>query len=206
MQDEFLPRLKSRFVHASDEWFVMAGQEIPAADYYEGYGQLENGVGMIRSFIDECRAYMQGLTGDDRKKELSLVTGQLVAPYMKQMVDEIREKFPDIVVHIYPIRNDFFGELITVAGLVTGQDILAQLRDKRLGEYLIIPGVMLRSGENVLLDDVTTDEIAQTLQIDVCIVQSDGESFVRGIVDAVSNEDSQTYEMEIENRNGESNE
>lgn len=206
LQDEFLPRLKSRFVHASDEWFVMAGQEIPEADYYEGYGQLENGVGMIRSFIDECRAYMQGLTGDDRKKEISLVTGQLVAPYMKQMVDEIREKFPDIVVHIYPIRNDFFGELITVAGLVTGQDILAQLRGKRLGEYLIIPGVMLRSGETVLLDDVTTDEIAQTLQIDVCIVQSDGESFVRGIVDAVSNEDSQTYEMEIENRNGESNE
>ena len=183
LQEELLEKLGTRFVHASDEWYVMAEEEIPDADYYEGYGQLENGVGMIRSFVDECEAYLQTVKGDGRKKEVSMVTGRLVASYMIRMVEKIREKYPDITVHVYPIRNDFFGELITVAGLITGQDIIAQLKDRALGDYLILPGVLLRSGEEVLLDDVTVTDIAETLQTKICVVQSDGESFVRAIVD-----------------------
>lgn len=183
LQKELLPKLGTRFVHASDEWYVMAGEPVPDADYYEGYGQLENGVGMIRSFVDECREYLQAAEGDGRSREVSMVTGRLAASYIMEMTELVKEKYPNIVVHVYPIRNDFFGELITVAGLVTGQDIIAQLKGRQLGDCLLLPGVMLRSGEKVLLDDITVEEIAEALQTKVCVVQSDGESFVRGMID-----------------------
>lgn len=183
LQKELFRELGTRFVHASDEWYVAAGEPVPDADYYEGYGQLENGVGMIRSFVDECRECLHSLEGDGRSRKVSLVTGQLAAPYITEMAELVREKYPNIVIHVYPIRNDFFGESITVAGLVTGQDIMAQLKGRQLGDYLILPGVMLRSGEDVLLDDITVGELAETLQTKVCVVQSDGESFVRGITD-----------------------
>lgn len=183
LQKELFGELGTRFVHASDEWYVMAGEPVPDADYYEGYGQLENGVGMIRSFVDECLEYLHATEGDGRSREVSVVTGQLVAPYIMEMTELVQKKYPNIVIHVYPIRNDFFGELITVAGLITGQDIIAQLKGRQLGDYLILPGVMLRSGEEVLLDDITVTDIAETLQTKVCVVQSDGESFVRGITD-----------------------
>ena len=185
LQEELLKQLGTRFVFASDEWYVTAKEAIPEESYYEGYGQIENGVGMIRSFLEEARGALRQLTGDGRKKEISMVTGQLVYPYMKKIVGEIQKKYPGIYVHIYPIRNDFFGELITVTGLLTGQDILAQLQGRPLGEYLLLPGVVLRSGEDVLLDDVTTQELAETLQTQLYVIQSDGESFVQGIVEGL---------------------
>ncbi len=187
-QEKMLSRHKTRFVHASDEWFLTAGWPIPEAEYYEGYGQIENGVGMARSLMDEVSAALSSakFSPPKKSKEISLATGVLAVPILTGLLESIREKFPEITVHLYPIINHFFGEEITVAGLVTGQDLVAQLRGKPLGEYLLIPSVMIRPKEYDFLDDYTIKEVESTLQTRVRIVQSDGMSFVRAIVEPFS--------------------
>lgn len=184
-QEKMLLKHKTRFVHASDEWFLTAGFPIPEADYYEGYGQIENGVGMVRSLMDEVSDALlsEKFSPPKKAKEISLATGVLAAPILAELLEEIKKKFPEITVHLYPIINHFFGEEITVVGLVTGQDLVAQLRGKVLGEYLLIPSVMIRPKESDFLDDYTIKEVESTLQTRVRIVQSDGISFVRAIVE-----------------------
>ena len=182
-QEKYLKELGTRFVHASDEWFIVGELPIPEEDYYEGYGQIENGVGMVRSLMDEVKEEIEKAAGDEKKRELSLATGKLAAPILKELIENMKEKYPNLTVHVYSIENDFFGKDITVAGLITGQDILAQLKEKKLGQYLLIPDVMLRSGERVLLDDITVDDLEKALQIPIRIVQSDGASFFHNIID-----------------------
>lgn len=172
------------FVQASDEFYIMAGRELPEEDRYDGYLQLENGVGMVRLLKEEVAEALDGMTGDDREVEISLATGRLAAVYLQEMVEKIREKYPKVTVHIYPIRNDFFGETITVAGLITGQDLMAQLTGQALGSRLLIPSVMLRSGEDVFLDDITVGQLEKALQVPVDIVESGGYDFVTSIIEA----------------------
>ena len=185
-QGIFLKHYQTRFIYAGDEWYISAGLQIPDADSYEGYPQLENGVGMLRSFQDEFEESLKELSGDDRRKELSMVTGVLAAPYMEQALKKLKERFPNITVTLYTIKNDFFGENITVAGLITGGDIITQLKGLPLGDYLLLPDVLLRNGETVLLDDVTVEQIENSLQTRIRIVQSDGNSFIQSIIDTIN--------------------
>ena len=172
----------TRFIHGSDEWYITAGLPIPDADNYEGYLQIENGVGMVRSFIDEFNETYKFLLGDNRLKSMSIATGVLAAPIIKELMCQISNKYPNIHIEVYTIRNEFFGIDITVAGLLTGQDIMKQLKGKKLGDYLILPDVLLRSGEKVLLDDFTVEDIENTLQTEIRIVQSDGKSLINAII------------------------
>ncbi len=172
----------TRFIHASDEWYITAGLSIPAEDNYEGYLQLENGVGMVRLLMNEFKEYFESLTGDNRIKTLSLATGVLAAPFIEDLIKQLNTKYPNINVNVYTIINDFFGKDITVAGLLTGQDIMKQLKEKDLGEYLLLPEVLLRNGEEVLLDDFTVEDIRNTLQTELRIVQSDGKSLIDAII------------------------
>ena len=181
-QEKILAEHGTRFVFLSDEWYIKAELPIPTEEYYEGYGQIENGVGMVRSLTDEVKEYLETLEGDDRSHKLSLATGVLASPVLASLLESIREKYPNIEPHLYTIRNDFFGNEITVAGLLTGTDIINQLKDQELGEYLILPDVLLRSGEEVLLDDLTLKDIQNALQTKIRIVQSDGKSFVDTVV------------------------
>lgn len=181
-QNIFLTHYNTRFIYAGDEWYINAGLPIPDEDSYEGYPQIENGVGMLRSFMDEFNDYYDSLTGDDRKKHISLATGVLASPYMSDMINKLNKKFPNINVNIYTIENNFFGKNITVAGLLTGQDIIDQLKDKELGNLLHLPDALLRHGENVLLDDLTVDDIERALQTKISIVQSDGKSFIDAVL------------------------
>ena len=188
-QKELFDRYGLHFVHASDEWYILAGQELPDEDNYDGYLQLENGVGMLRLLMEEFRDSLRQLEENGamarwqgKKREVSAVTGRISAPYIRRMADRLEEKFPGLTVHLYPIRNDFFGEQITVTGLLTGQDIIAQLKGKELGEELLLPVNVLRSGENVLLDDVTTQDISKALQVPVNIVKSSGYDFTETIL------------------------
>ncbi|ROR29389.1 putative radical SAM enzyme (TIGR03279 family) [Mobilisporobacter senegalensis] len=181
-QAQFLEQSGTRFVHASDEWYLIAELPIPDAEVYEGYGQIENGVGMIRSLIDEFEEYYDTLKGNDRKKTVSIATGKLAAPTIKDLTSKLVQKFPNVKVHVYTIINDFFGPDITVAGLLTGQDIMKQLKGKELGEYLILPSALLRSGEEVLLDDYTLTDLEKTLGTKIRIVQSDGKSLIDTII------------------------
>lgn len=170
------------FIHASDEWYLLAEEELPEEERYDGYLQLENGVGMLRLLENEFSKAYDELEGDDRKRHVSLATGRLAAPTIAKLMERMKEKYPNLKVDIYPIRNDFFGELITVAGLITGQDLKNQLADKELGDVLLLPNNMLRSGEEVFLDDMTVTELAEALQIKVKIVGSSGQDLINAVL------------------------
>ena len=143
-QDYFRKNYGTTFVHASDEWFILAGQEFPDEAYYEGYGQLENGVGMMRLLLEEVKERLEELSGDDREKTVSIATAKLAFPTIEKLARDVEKKFPHIKVHVYCIKNEFFGEHITVSGLLTGGDIIAQLKDKELGEELLLPCNVLK--------------------------------------------------------------
>ena len=181
------------FIHASDEFYILAGRELPEEERYDGYIQLENGVAMIRLLTTEVHEALDELEGDEEKEELSIATGKLAAVYLAGFLEEIKKKFPNRKVHLYPIRNDFFGEMITVAGLITGQDLIAQLKDKPLGSRLLLPECMFRSGEEVFLDDITRQEVENALQVPVNIVKSSGQDFVNAVLHA-SEESGASYE------------
>ncbi|WP_066718181.1 DUF512 domain-containing protein [Clostridium sp. Marseille-P299] len=173
----------TRFIFASDEWYITAERELPKEEAYEGYPQIENGVGMVRSLEEEFKLAYSNLLGDDRRKKISMATGVLAAPLVTKLSETLTKKYPNIEVNVYTIINDFFGPEITVAGLLTGQDIIKQLSDKDLGEYLVLPNVLLRDGENVLLDDLTVNDIEKALQTPIRIVKSEGASFIDVILD-----------------------
>ena len=170
------------FIHAGDEWYILAEREMPEEERYDGYLQLENGVGMLRLLNNEFEEAYAELEGDDRQREVSMATGFLAYPYLKKMIEMLQIKYPNVTVNLYPIRNDFFGEKITVAGLITGQDLIEQLKGQSLGEKLLLPCSMLRSGEEIFLDDVTLSEVKDSLQIKVDIVKSSGWDFIEAII------------------------
>ena len=188
-QEKLFPEYGLHFIHASDEWYILAEEEIPDEDNYDGYLQLENGVGMIRLLLEEFEDSLRQLRKsgamerwNHRKREISTVTGRIVAPYIERMARRMEEEFPGLCVHVHPIRNDFFGERITVTGLLTGQDIMAQLKGEHLGEELLLPINVLRSGERVLLDDYTVEDISSALQVPVNIVKSSGYDFTESLL------------------------
>ena len=181
-QDIFLKHYGTRLVYASDEWYLKAGLPIPDEESYEGYPQIENGVGLVRSLQTEFEEALEELVPDERVRNLSLATGVLAAPVIESLIKKLNIKFPNVKVKVYTITNNYFGPLITVAGLLTGKDIIEQLQGKELYDALLLPGVLLRSGEDVLLDDVTVSDIERSLQTKVRIVQSDGKSLVDAIL------------------------
>ncbi|MFT4107284.1 MAG: DUF512 domain-containing protein [Lacrimispora sp.] len=175
----------SHFIHASDEFYILAGLPIPEENRYDGYIQLENGVGMLRILEEEVKTALKSLEGDSRIGEISIATGKLAAPFIKNHSELIRKKFPGLSVHVYTIENVFFGEHITVAGLITGQDLIKQLSGQPLGQRLLLPECMFRSGEEVFLDDLTRQDVQKALQVQVDIVKSSGQDFVQAVLGPV---------------------
>ena len=180
------------FIHASDEWYILAERELPREECYDGYLQLENGVGMLRLLLDEFEDAMAKAMKSRRTDielpmpkqpvTVSMVTGKLAYPYIRRMADTMEKAFPGLTILVYGIRNDFFGESITVSGLLTGQDIVAQLVDKELGCRLFLPQNVLRSGEDVFLDDMRLSQLEGALQVKVDIVKSSGYDLVDSIL------------------------
>ena len=179
-------------IHAGDEWYVLAEEEVPEEERYDGYLQLENGVGMMRLLFNEVQEALSAVTGDERQREISLATGRLMYPYIGKILEEIRKKFPNITTHLYAIRNDFFGERITVSGLITGQDLTGQLKGQPLGERLLLPCNMLKIGEPVFLDDFTLEEVENSLQVKTDIVKSSGPDLLDAVIGAYENDDFST--------------
>ncbi len=168
---ECLEKFGSRLFYCSDEMYIACGRELPPEDYYEEYPQLENGVGMIRSFETEFADELACLDEYDLEKprEVSLATGYAAYDFMKSVCDRLTARVPALTCHVYRIRNDFFGHSITVAGLVTGGDLLAQLREQPLGERLLLPSVMLRHEQDRFLDDMTKEELSEKLGVRIVI-------------------------------------
>lgn len=181
-QKKIFPEYGVHFIHASDEWYLLAGRELPEKERYDGYLQLENGVGMLRLLDTEVTEALKEKISDNRKRRISFATGKLAYPYICRYADKVKEKFPHIKIQGYEIHNDFFGERITVSGLLTGQDIMKQLEKEDLGECLLLPCNLLRSGEDVFLDDKTVGEIETALKVPVQIVDETGADFVAAIL------------------------
>lgn len=181
-QEKLLKEYGTHFIHAGDEWYILAERPMPEETTYDGYLQLENGVGMVRLLKEEVDAYLKRLPGDDRKRRVTIATGELAAPYLREHVASIRGKYPNVEVQVITVKNEFFGGKITVAGLLTGQDLVKQLKGKDLGEELLLSINMLKSDEPIFLDDMTVEQLQTALQIKVSIVESSGNDFVNCIL------------------------
>ena len=187
-QDKVFPEYGLHFIHASDEWYILAGEDMPEEERYDGYLQLENGVGMLRllkeEFAQALRSFEEkGILPDAHTEDtIAIATGKLAYPYIKEMAAEVMKYVPKLTIHVYAVRNDFFGERITVSGLLTGQDIENQLKGKILGSRLLLPQNVLRSGETVFLDDRTVADVEKTLQVKVDIVKSSGYDFLESVI------------------------
>ena len=173
----------THFIHAGDEWYLLADEAVPEKERYDGYLQLENGVGMLRLLFEEFQDAYEALPGDAEKREVSIATGKLAYPYISELAGRLMEKYPETKIHVYAIRNDFFGERITVSGLVTGQDLLAQLEGRELGNALLIPCNMLKADEDVFLDDITVEQLSDALQVPAVIVKSSGQDLISAILE-----------------------
>ena len=187
-QEKAFAEYEIHFIHASDEWYLLAGEELPEEESYDGYLQLENGVGMLRLFINEFEEGLQELMEEHNgeklvhEEELSVITGELSYPCIKNAAGKLMEYVEGLQIHVHAIRNDFFGENITVSGLLTGGDIMAQGKELPLGKRMLLPENVLRSGEMVLLDDYTVQDLEKTLQVSVDIVKSSGYDFINKIL------------------------
>ena len=182
-QKKNLEKFGSRIVYAADEFYLKAEREIPEPECYEDFQQFENGVGMLSLFKSEFYGLLPQITDrEKRKRTLSLVTGAAAFGLISEIASEIMKKFPNITINTYCIRNDFFGEMITVSGLLTGTDIINQLKGRELGEYIILPDSLLRNGETVLLDDIYLSDIERELGVKVKIALNSAESLVNRIM------------------------
>lgn len=189
-QNKSFEEYGDHFVHASDEWYMIAELPIPDAIVYDDYGQLENGVGMVRLLLDEFDEALNdikenGLEGIDLntfEAEVSTASGKLIYPYICMMSEKLTEVIPGLTVHVHEITNNFFGERITVTGLLTGQDIIEQLRGQKLGDALVLPQNVLRAGEDYLLDDVRICDIERELGVKIRIIKSGGMDFIKGLI------------------------
>ena len=182
-QEKLYKEWGNHFIHAGDEWYILAERPIPEEKTYDGYLQLENGVGMVRLLDEEVAQTLAGMTGDDRKIHRTIATGELAAPFLRKHVESVRKKYPNVDIQVFAIKNEFFGGKITVAGLITGTDLVSQLKGKDLGDRLLLTNHMLKSGEPVFLDDVTVDDVQNALQIKVSIVESSGADFVSSLIE-----------------------
>ena len=173
LQARCLERFGSRFVFASDEFYVKAGRALPDEPFYEGYLQIENGVGLLTSLAAEFEAARGTAACAHRKK--TIATGVSAAPYLRRMAESVTD-----AVQVIAVRNDFFGNTITVAGLITGGDLIRQLRGRQLGAEVLIPRVMLNH-DLLFLDDLTLRDVETALGVPVVPVENDGFDFMQKI-------------------------
>ena len=181
-QKKLLGANGSRIVYLADEFYLLAKKELPQADEYQGFPQVENGVGLIASMRDEFDSAIK-LCGDiSAQRHISVATGELAYGFIKGLCCEIEGEFPGLRADVYAIKNNFFGGGVTVSGLVCGGDIIEQLQGKPLGEELFIPSSMLRDGEDIFLDDITLEALQKRLDVKVTPVHSDGFEFLEKLL------------------------
>jgi putative radical SAM enzyme (TIGR03279 family) len=184
--DDCLQKYGTRLFYCSDEFYVRAGLPLPDEDFYEDYSQIENGVGMLTSLESEFDFeldYLDELTPQMRApRTVSIATGAAAYEHIRNMAERLTALVPNLAVHVYRIVNRFFGESVTVAGLLTGKDVAEQLKDMPLGDELLFPAVMLRADGDVFLDDMTPEQLSKRLGVPVCASESDGAKLIRAIL------------------------
>ena len=184
---EFEQKTGHTIVQCSDEWYLKAGIELPDEDYYDGYPQLDNGVGLIKSMENEVLMRIEELKEDgfklDSPRCVSSVTGEAAYPFISRMAKKLMEAFEGLTFNVYECKNEFFGHSVNVAGLLVGEDVYNRLKDEELGEELFIPSVMLRHEGDLFLDNMHVDDLAEKLNINIVpVAASDGFCFVDRIL------------------------
>ena len=162
----FYEKHGTHLAYASDEFYLLAGRPLPEEDYYEDFSQLENGVGVIATLVADFRRAWEELPA---------------APFLQQLAVKVKEKYPNLDCRVYPIINHFWGETITVAGLVTAGDMMEQLKGQELGEVLFLPDCMLRHQQDFFLDDKTVQDVENALGVKVQVIPAGGEEFAFAI-------------------------
>ncbi len=181
-QNKFLEEYGTRFCYLSDEFYLTAEEELPDNDFYEDYAQYENGVGMITLTKKEFYDYFNTLKGDDKVRNVSIATGKISFDFIYSLACDIMEKYVNTKINVYAIDNDYFGRTITVSGLITGTDIIKQLKGRELGSVLFIPESCIRTGESALLDDVTLEDIERELNVKVTGAKCEGAELLKEIL------------------------
>lgn len=181
LSEKCLKEKGSRILFCSDEMYIKAGLPLPEDDFYEGYPQLENGVGMMRLFITEFCEKLEQVSGGQRPRPFSIATGVSAGPFIQKLMETAAQKCDNIEFKVHVINNDFFGHTVNVAGLITGGDLINQLRGETLGERLLISSKMLRDGKDVFLDDVTVGDIQEALGVLVKPVRQNGAELVEAV-------------------------
>lgn len=171
-----------RICYAADEFYLKAQLPIPPAPFYGDFDQLENGVGLMASLKQEFLDALEDFVPPASSRKVTLATGVAAHPFLDTLLDELRQRCHNLTCNVVPIVNDFFGDTITVAGLVTGGDLLKQLRGRELGDALLLPDVMLRREGDIFLDDVSLEELSEALQIQIITVPNDGYALLDAVV------------------------
>ena len=181
--EECIKKYGSRRIYASDEFYLLAKRQMPDADYYGEFLQLENGVGLWALLLKEATdAIAEEEYKLEQKRKISVVTGVAAYPLITEIVDKCKQKWDNLECKVYKIKNNFFGEKITVAGLVTATDIKEQLKGENLGEELLIPAVMLRKEGDMFLDSITLNELSRDLGVKITPVDNDGYSLIDALL------------------------
>ena len=183
--DSFKEKHGTRLAYAADEFYLKAEMPLPDAEYYEMYAQIDNGVGMWTSLKNEAEAVIENLDkSTDIEKKISVATGTAAFPLIKCICDKLTAIYPKLHIDAYEIKNDFYGNSVTVAGLITATDLINTLKDKDLHGKLLIPDVMLNSDGELFLDNLSVSDVERALDVDICVVYSrDGADLVSKILD-----------------------
>ena len=183
---EFEKKLGHTIVQCSDEWYLKAGIELPEENYYEGYPQLDNGVGLIRCQEAETLFRIDELLEEgfklDKPRTVCSVTGRAAYDFISRMAKKLEESFEGLTFNVYMAENEFFGHTVTVAGLLTGIDIYNRLRVEKLAEELLIPSVMLRHEGDLFLDNMSVEELSEKLNVKIITTLCDGDDFVNKVL------------------------
>ncbi len=171
-----------RICYAADEFYLKAQLPIPPAPFYGDFDQLENGVGLMASLKQEFLDALEDFVPPASARKVTLATGVAAYPFLDTLLDELRQRCHNLTCNVVPIVNDFFGDTITVAGLVTGGDLLKQLQGRELGDALLLPDVMLRREGDIFLDDVSLEELSEALQIQIITVPNNGYALLDAVV------------------------
>lgn len=183
MGDECVKKLGRRIFFPGDEFYLLAEREIPSPEFYEDFSALEDGIGMIAYLTDDVGWKLEELDADESLcHKVTIACGEGVFPYMKRIMSMINEKFPNITINTRAIKNNFFGGGVNVSGLVTGGDLIDQLRGDDLGDKLIIPSSMLRFENDLFLDDVSTDDVERELGVTLVPVNNNGNDLVEAVI------------------------
>lgn len=183
MGDECVKKHGRRIFFPGDEFYLLAEREIPSPEFYEDFSALEDGIGMIAYLTDDVGWKLEELDADESLcHKVTIACGEGVFPYMKRIMSMINEKFPNITINTRAIKNNFFGGGVNVSGLVTGGDLIDQLRGDDIGDRLIIPSSMLRFENDLFLDDVSTDDVERELGVTLVPVNNNGNDLVEAVI------------------------